>query len=84
MLHHTEKEFLRIIEELKEQERAEDARQDSDYQMIIAALRLHAEGEQQLNKNIGRLIRSTTVLATAQILLFTISIIVAVYMGLMT
>jgi hypothetical protein len=82
MHHHTEQEFLRIIEELKEQERQEDQRQDSEFKMIISALRLHAEGEQQLNKQINRLVRSTTLLSTMQIVLFIISIIVALYLGI--
>lgn len=82
MLHHTEQEFIRIIEELKEQERLEDERQDKDLNMIVKALRMHAEGEQQLNKQIGRLIKSTTVLATTQIVLVAISIVVAIILGL--
>jgi hypothetical protein len=73
--HATEKEFLRIIEELKEQEAMEEKRMDSDYQMIIAALRLQTEGSQQLNKQIVRLNLSTTILATTQIILIIVGLI---------
>lgn len=77
-LHHTEKEFLRIVEELRKQEELDGKREGQ----IISALRAHAEGSQQLNKQMGRLIRSTTILATTQILLVALSIIVAIYLGL--
>lgn len=73
-LHHTEKEFLRIVKELKEQEEQDGKREG----LIISALRAHAEGNQQLNKQMGRLIRSTTILATTQIVMVAISIIVGV------
>lgn len=76
-LHHTEKEFIRIVEELKKQEELDLEREGQ----IVSALRAHAEGEQQLNKQMGRLIRSTTVLATTQILLVLISIIVGAYVA---
>jgi len=82
MAHNTEKEFLRIIEELKIQEQKEEERMDSDYQMIIAALRLQTEGSQQLSKQINRLTRSTTLLSIMQIILFAISIIIALYLGI--
>jgi hypothetical protein len=75
--HNTEKEFLRIIEELKAQEEKEDRRIDSDYQMIITALRLQTEGSQQLNKQIVRLNLSTTLLATTQIILIVVGLILA-------
>jgi hypothetical protein len=75
--HHTEKEFLRIIEELKVQEKLEEERMDSDYQMIIAALRLQTEGSQQLNKQIVRLNISTTILATTQIILIIVGLLLA-------
>lgn len=81
MLHHTEKEFLRIIEGLKEQEAKEGERQDLEFKQIVSAMRLQAEGEQQLNKQIGRLIRSTTLLALTQIVLVALSIIVAVVLA---
>lgn len=77
-LHHTEREFIRIVEELKKQEDI-DIKQDGQ---IISALRAHAEGNQQLNRQMGRLIRSTTVLATTQILLVTVSIIVGAYVAI--
>ena len=77
MLHNTEKEFLRIIEELKDQEQKEDERTDSDYQMIIAALRLQTEGSQQLNKQIVRLNISTSLLATTQIMLIIVGLILS-------
>ncbi|MBA3758790.1 hypothetical protein H0X10_04150 [Candidatus Saccharibacteria bacterium] len=73
-LHHTEKEFLRIVEELKDQEELDGKREGQ----IISALRAHAEGNQQLNKQMGRLIRSTTILATTQIIMVAISIVVGV------
>lgn len=76
-LHHTEKEFIRIVEELKRQE---DIELKHDGQ-IISALRAHTEGNQQLNRQMGRLIRSTTILATTQILLVLISIIVGAYLA---
>ena len=75
MRHATENEFLRIIEELKEQEKLEEKRMDSDYKMIVKALRLQTEGSQQLNKQIVRLNISTTVLATTQIILIIVGII---------
>ena len=81
MLHRTEKEFLRIIEELKRQEELEGKRQDQDLRMIVSALRMHAEGEQQLNQQIGRLIRSTTILASTQIALVAVSIIVGIVLS---
>jgi CTP-dependent riboflavin kinase len=77
-LHHTEREFIRIVEELKKQEEI-DIKQDGQ---IISALRAHAEGNQQLNRQMGRLIRSTTVLAITQILLVTVSIIVGAYLAI--
>jgi hypothetical protein len=76
-LHQTEQEFLRIVEELKEQEKLEEERMDSDYQMIIAALRLQTEGAQQLNKQIVRLNLSTTILASTQILLIIVGLILS-------
>jgi CTP-dependent riboflavin kinase len=76
-LHHTEREFIRIVEELKKQEEI-DIKQDGQ---IISALRAHAEGNQQLNKQMGRLIRSTTVLATTQIVLVLMSIVVGAYVA---
>lgn len=75
MLHHTEKEFLRIIEDFKEQEKLEDKRQDSEYQMIIKAFRLQTEGSQQLNKQIVRLNITTTILASTQIILIIVGLI---------
>ena len=77
-LHHTEKEFLRIVEELKNQEELDSKREGQ----IISALRAHAEGEQQLNKQMGRLIHSTTVLATTQIILVAISIVVGIIVAI--
>ncbi len=77
-LHHTEREFIRIVEELKKQEEI-DIKQDGQ---IISALRAHAEGNQQLNRQMGRLIRSTTVLAITQILLVTVSIVVGAYVAI--
>jgi hypothetical protein len=77
-LHHTEKEFLRIVEELKEQEKLDSKREG----MIVSALRLHAEGNQQLNRQLGRLIRSTTILAVAQILMVLVSIVVGAYVAI--
>jgi hypothetical protein len=77
-LHHTEKEFLRIVEELKQQEEMDSKREGQ----IISALRAHAEGNQQLNKQMGRLIRSTTVLATTQIIMVAISIVVGVIVAI--
>lgn len=77
-LHHTEQEFIRIVEELKTQEEL-DLKKEGQ---IVSALRAHAEGNQQLNKQMGRLIRSTTVLAVTQIVLVTISIIVGVYVAI--
>jgi hypothetical protein len=77
-LHHTEKEFLRIVNELKHQEELDGKREGQ----IVSALRAHAEGNQQLNKQMGRLIRSTTVLATAQIVMVAISIIVGVILSI--
>lgn len=76
-LHHTEKEFLRIVEELKKQEEQDGKREN----IMISALRAHAEGNQQLNRQMGRLIRSTTVLATAQILMVLVSIVVGAYVA---
>lgn len=76
--HHTELEFLRIIEELKKQEQLEEERMDSDYQMIIAALRLQTEGAQQLNKQIVRLNRSTTILASTQIILIIVGLLISI------
>lgn len=78
MQHQTEKEFLRIIEELKVQEQKEEERMDSDYQMIIAALRLQTEGAQQLNKQIVRLNFTTTVLASTQIVLIIVGLILSI------
>ncbi len=77
-LHHTEREFIRIVEELKKQEEI-DIKQDGQ---IISALRAHAEGNQQLNRQMGRLIRSTTVLAITEILLVTVSIVVGAYVAI--
>lgn len=77
-LHHTEREFLRIVEELKKQEELDGKREGQ----IISALRAHAEGSQQLNRQMGRLIRSTTVLAVTQITLVALSIAVAIVLGL--
>lgn len=77
-LHHTEKEFLRIVDELKHQEELDGKREGQ----IVSALRAHAEGNQQLNKQMGRLIRSTTVLATAQIVMVAISILVGVILAI--
>lgn len=77
-LHHTEKEFIRIVKELKKQEELDLEREGQ----IVSALRAHAEGEQQLNRQMGRLIRSTTILATTQILLVLISIIVGSYVAI--
>ncbi len=76
--HNTEREFLRIIEELKNQEKLEEERMDSDYQMIIAALRLQTEGSQQLNKQIVRLNISTTILATTQIILIIVGLLISI------
>lgn len=73
-LHHTENEFLRIVKELKQQEELDGKREG----LIISALRAHAEGNQQLNKQMGRLIHSTTILATTQIVMVAISIIVGI------
>ncbi len=77
-LHHTEKEFIRIVKELKKQEELDLEREGQ----IVSALRAHAEGEQQLNRQMGRLIRSTTVLATTQILLVFISLVVGTYVAI--
>lgn len=77
-LHHTEKEFIRIVEELKKQEEMDLEREGQ----IISALRAHAEGNQQLNKQMGRLIRSTTILATTQIVLVALSIFVGVILAI--
>ncbi len=77
-LHHTEKEFIRIVEELKKQEQMDLEREGQ----IISALRAHAEGNQQLNKQMGRLIRSTTILATTQIVLVALSIFVGVVLAI--
>lgn len=77
-LHHTEKEFIRIIEELKKQEELDIEKEGQ----MISALRAHAEGNQQLNRQMGRLIRSTTILATTQIVLVLISIIVGTYVAI--
>lgn len=81
MQHRTEKEFLRIIEELKEQELKEEQQQNKEYRQIVSAMRLQVEGEHQLNRQIGRLIKSTTFLAATQIALVAISIIVAVILA---
>ncbi len=78
-LHHTEKEFIRIVEELKKQE---DIELKQDGQMI-SALRAHTEGNQQLNRQMGRLIRSTTVLAVTQIILIILSILIGTYVAIM-
>ena len=77
-LHHTEREFIRIVEELKKQE---DIEIKHDGQMI-SALRAHTEGNQQLNRQMGRLIRSTTILATTQIILVIISLVVGTYVAI--
>lgn len=77
-LHYTEQEFLRIVDDLRKQEELDGKREGQ----IISALRAHAEGNQELSKQIGRLIHSTTVLAITQISLVALSIIVAVYLGL--
>ena len=74
-------EFLRIIRELKEQEAKEDHRQDQEYRMMVSALRLHAEAQHELSKQIIRLNRTTTVLALTQISLVVISIIVGVVLS---
>jgi len=74
-------EFLRIIRELKEQEAKEDHRQDQEYRMMVSALRLHAEAQHELSKQIVRLNRTTTVLALTQISLVVISIIVGVVLS---
>ncbi len=81
MMHRTEKEFLRIIEELKRQEDKEAKRQDQEFSQIVSAMRLQVEGEQQLSRQISRLIRSTTLLAGTQIALVAISIIVAIILS---
>lgn len=77
-LHHTEREFLRIVEELKKQEEEDGKREN----LMVSALRAHAEGNQQLNKQMGRLIRSTTVLAVAQIIMVLVSIIVGTFVAI--
>ncbi len=77
-LHHTEKEFIRIIEELKKQEELDIEKEGQ----MISALRAHAEGNQQLNRQMGRLIRSTTILSITQILMFMISIGVGAYVAI--
>jgi len=77
-IHRTEKEFIRIVDELKKQEDIE-IKQDGQ---IIGALRAHTEGNQQLNKQMGRLIRSTTILAVTQIVLIVISIAVGAYVAI--
>ena len=71
-------EFVRIIKELKEQEVKEDQRQDQEYRMMVSALRLHAEAQHELSKQIIRLNRTTTVLALTQIFLVAVSIIIGV------
>lgn len=77
-IHRTEKEFIRIVDELKKQEDIE-IKQDGQ---IISALRAHTEGNQQLNEQMGRLIRSTTILAVTQIVLIIISIAVGAYVAI--
>lgn len=77
-LHHTEKEFIRIVEELKKQEELDIEKEGQ----MISALRAHAEGNQQLNRQMGRLIRSTTILATTQIILVAISMVVGAYVAI--
>jgi len=77
-LHHTEKEFIRIVEELKKQEELDIEKEGQ----MISALRAHAEGNQQLNRQMGRLIRSTTILSVTQILMFIISILVGAYVAI--
>lgn len=74
-------EFIRIIKELKEQEKKEDERQDMEYRMMVSALRLHAEAQHELSKQIVRLNRATTVLALTQISLVAISIVVAIVLN---
>lgn len=75
-------EFLRIIRELKDQEVKEDQRQDQEYRMMVSALRLHAEAQHELSKQIVRLNRTTTVLALTQIFLVAVSIVVGVALSL--
>jgi hypothetical protein len=70
-------DFIRIIEELKHEEEKEEQRQDKDFHMIASVMRLHAEAQHELSKQIVRLNRSTTVLALTQIFLIIISIIIA-------
>lgn len=70
-------DFIRIIEELKREEEKEDQRQDHDFHMIASVMRLHAEAQHELSKQIIRLNRSTTILALTQIFLVVISIIIA-------
>lgn len=77
-LHHTEREFIRIIEELKKQEELDIEKEGQ----MISALRAHAEGNQQLNRQMGRLIKSTTILSITQILMFMISIAVGAYVAI--
>lgn len=77
-LHHTEREFLRIVEELKKQEEEDGKREN----LMVSALRAHAEGNQQLNRQMGRLIRSTTVLAVAQIVMVLVSIVVGAFVAI--
>ena len=77
-LHHTEREFIRIVEELKKQEELDLEREGQ----IVSALRAHAEGNQQLNRQMGRLIRSTTVLAVAQIVMVLVSILVGAFVAI--
>lgn len=74
-------EFLRIIDELRQQEEKEDKRQDQDLRMIVSAMRLHAEAQHELTKQIIRLNRTTTLLALTQIFLVTLSIIIAVLLS---
>lgn len=76
-LHHTENEFIRIVEELKKQEELDIEKEGQ----MISALRAHAEGNQQLNRQMGRLIRSSTILSVTQILMFIISILVGAYVA---
>lgn len=74
-------EFLRIIDELREQEEKEDKRQDQDLRMIVSAMRLHAEAQHELTKQIIRLNRTTTMLALTQIFLVALSIVIAVLLS---
>lgn len=78
---HDNTDFIRIIEELRREEEREDQRQDQDFKMIASVMRLHAEAQHELSKQIIRLNHTTTVLALTQIFLVAISIIVAVILS---